>query len=139
MANAQAAAASNGIESFILGEGWASESTSGSLCVSVCLSVRVGASGRDLGPARSSLEGSDLAGTYPGGLAGLMAPAVEGSVIGTLDGVPLSKHPVELLVGTHRVETKPDCQPAVVWMGPWQERIGRLGDSDHRFLFVRWY
>jgi hypothetical protein len=87
----------------------------------------------------SSLEGSDLAGTYPGGLAGLMAPAVEGSVIGTLDGVPLSKHPVELLVGTHRVETKPDCQPAVVWMGPRQERIGRLGDSDHRFLFVRWY
>jgi hypothetical protein len=87
----------------------------------------------------SSLEGSDLAGTYPEGLAGLMAPVVDGSIIGTLDGVPLSKHPVELTVGTHRIETKPDCQPAVVWMGPRQERIGRLGDSDHRFLFVRWY
>jgi hypothetical protein len=87
----------------------------------------------------SSLEGSDLAGTYPEGLAGLMAPVVDGSIIGTLDGVPLSKRPVELTVGTHRIETKPDCQPAVVWLGPRQERIGRLGDSDHRFLFVRWY
>jgi hypothetical protein len=85
----------------------------------------------------SSLEGSDLAGTYPDGLAGLMAPLVEGSIIGTLDGAPLSKRPVELTVGTHRIETKPDCQPAVVWMGPRQERVGRLGDSDHRFLFVR--
>lgn len=87
----------------------------------------------------SSLEGSDLAGTYPEGLAGLMAPVVEGSIIGTLDGVPLSKRPVELTVGTHRIETKSDCQPAVVWMGPRQDRVGRLGDSDHRFLFVKWY
>jgi hypothetical protein len=87
----------------------------------------------------SSLEGSDLAGTYPDGLAGLMAPVVEGSLIGTLDGVPLSKRPVELTMGTHRIETKSDCQPAVVWMGPRKERIGRLGGSDHRFLFVRWY
>jgi hypothetical protein len=87
----------------------------------------------------SSLEGSDLAGTYPDGVAGLMAPVVEGSIIGTLDGAPLSKRPVELTVGTHRIETKPNCRPAVVWMGPRQERIGRLGDSDHRFLFVRWY
>ena len=87
----------------------------------------------------SSLQGSDLAGTYPEGLAGLMAPLEEGSLIGTLDGVPLSKRPVELTVGTHRIETQPDCQPAVVWMGPQQDRMGRLGDSDHRFLFVRWY
>jgi hypothetical protein len=87
----------------------------------------------------SSLEGSDLAGTYPDGVAGLMAPVVEGSLIGALDGVPLSKRPVELTVGTHRIETKPDCQAAVVWMGPRKERIGRLGGSDHRFLFVRWY
>jgi hypothetical protein len=87
----------------------------------------------------SSLKGSDLAGTYPEGLAGLIAPLEEGSLIGTLDGVPLSKRPVELTVGTHRVETKPDCQAAVVWMGPRKDRIGRLGESDHRFLFVRWY
>jgi hypothetical protein len=87
----------------------------------------------------SSLEGSDLAGTYPDGLAGLMAPMVEGSLVGTLDGMPLSKRPVELAMGTHRIEIRPDCQPAVVWMGPRKERIGRLGGSDHRFLFVRWY
>ena len=87
----------------------------------------------------SSLQGSDLAGTYPEGLAGLLSPVEEGSLIGTLDGAPLSKRPVELTVGTHRIETKPDCQPAVVWMGPRQDRIGRLGDSDHRFLFVKWY
>jgi hypothetical protein len=43
---------------------------------------------------------------------------VEASIIGTLDGVPLSKRPVELTVGTDRIETKPDCQAAVVWMGP---------------------
>jgi hypothetical protein len=87
----------------------------------------------------SSLEGSDLAGTYPEGLAGLMAPVEEGSLNGTLDGTPLSKRPVELTVGTHRIETKPDCQPAVVWVGPNQDRLGRLGDSDHRFLFLKWY
>jgi len=87
----------------------------------------------------SSLQGSDLAGTYPEGLAGLLAPLEEENLIGTLDGVPLSKRPVDLKVGTHRIETKPDFQPAVVWMGPHTDRMGRLGESDHRFLFVRWY
>jgi hypothetical protein len=87
----------------------------------------------------SSLKGSDLAGTYPEGLAGVMAPVEEDNLVATLDGVPLSKRPVELTVGTHRVETQSDCQPAVVWMGPRQDRLGRLGDSDHRYLFVRWY
>ena len=87
----------------------------------------------------SSLEASDLARTYPGGLAGLLAPLKEESLIGTLDGAPLPKRPVELAAGTHRVETKPDCQPAVVWMGPRQDRVGRLGESDHHYLFVRGY
>jgi hypothetical protein len=87
----------------------------------------------------SSLQGSDLAGTYPEGLAGVMAPLEEDNFIGTLDGVPLSKRPVVLTEGTHRVETKPDCQPAVVWMGPRQDRMGRLGDSDHRYLFLKSY
>ena len=87
----------------------------------------------------SSLQGSDLAGTYPEGLAGLLAPLEEENLIGTLDGVLLSKRPVDLKVGTHRIETKPDFQPAVVWMGPHTDRMGRLGESDHRFLFVRWY
>jgi hypothetical protein len=56
-----------------------------------------------------------------------------------LDGVPLAKGPVELKVGTHRIETQSDCQPAVVWIGPGLDRIGRLGESDHRFLFLKWY
>jgi hypothetical protein len=87
----------------------------------------------------SSLEGSDLAGTYPEGLAGLLAPVVEGTLDGTLDGVPLTNRSVELTVGTHRIETTSESQPAVVWMGPRKNRMGRLGESDHRFLFVRWY
>jgi hypothetical protein len=87
----------------------------------------------------SSLEGSDLAGTYPEGLAGLLAPMVEGTLSGTLDGAPLTNRPVELTVGTHRIETQAADRPAVVWIGPRQERIGRLGDSDHRLLFMRWY
>ena len=78
-------------------------------------------------------------GSITEGLGGLMAPLEEGSLVGTLDGAPLSKGPVELTVGTHRLETKPDCQPAVVWMGPQQNRMGRLGESDHRFLFLKWY
>jgi hypothetical protein len=68
-----------------------------------------------------------------------MAPVVEGSLSGTLDRVALSKRPVELTVGSHRIETKPDCQAAVVWMGPRKERIGRLGGGDHRLLFRRRY
>ena len=87
----------------------------------------------------SSLEGSDLAGTYPEGLAGLMAPLDEGTLVGTLDDVPLSRPPIELKVGTHRLETKPGCKPAVVWMGPRYDRAGRLGESDHRFLLVNSY
>ena len=87
----------------------------------------------------STLKGSDLAWTYPGGLAGLSTPLDEGILTGSLDGVPLSKGPKELTVGTHRIETKPDCTPAVVWMGPRLGRAGRLGECDHRFLFVDSY
>ena len=84
----------------------------------------------------SSLEGSDLAGPYPGGLGMLKAPVEEGSLVGTVDGIPLSKRPMEPEVGTHRIETGPGCKAAVVWMGPRHDRAFRLGDSDHRFLFV---
>lgn len=87
----------------------------------------------------TSVKGSDLAGTYPGGIAGLMAPDQDGSFAGTLDGAPLTNHPIELSVGSHRIEAPADCQAAVVWVGPKLERIGRLGESDHRFLFVNWY
>jgi hypothetical protein len=71
----------------------------------------------------STLKGSDLADTYPGGMKGLMTPEDPGRVSGTLDGVPISDHPVEL----------------VVWMGPRLDRVHRLGPGDHRALFVNWY
>jgi hypothetical protein len=87
----------------------------------------------------ASLKGSDLAGTYPAGLAGLLAPLEVGSLTGTLDGLLLSNRPVELKAGTHTIATQGDERPTVVWVGPKQDRLGRLGESDHRFLFIKWY
>jgi len=87
----------------------------------------------------SSLEGSDLAGTYPGGWRGLVTPEVEGKVAGSLDGAPIAKQTVELGVGSHRIECATNCQPAVVWVGPQLDRVHRTGPGDHRFLFVNWY
>ena len=87
----------------------------------------------------SSLPGSDLTERCPEGSRGLPAPSAEGSFTATLDGAPVSSRPVELTVGTHRIESKPDCQSAVVWVGPKLDRVGRLSQSDHRSLFVNWY
>ena len=87
----------------------------------------------------SSLQESDLAETC--GVSGAQLPArlEEGSFTATLDGVSVTSGPVELTVGVHRIECKPGCQPAVVWVGPKLERIGRLSERDHRLLFVNWY
>jgi len=87
----------------------------------------------------SSLGGSDLAAECPGGSGRLLAPSDEAGFTATLDGVPVSSRPVELTVGRHWIESKPDCQPAVVWVGPQRDRVGRLSPSDHRWLFVNWY
>ena len=87
----------------------------------------------------SSLHGSDLAEKGPGGAGQLLTPPDEASFAATLDGAPVSSRPVELVVGIHRIESKPDCQPAVVWVGPKRDRVGRLSPSDHRLLFVNWY
>ena len=87
----------------------------------------------------SSLQGSDLAEAGPGGSGRLPIPADEASFMATLDGAPVSSRPVELTVGRHRLESKPGCQPAVVWVGPRRDRVGGLSQSDHRFLFVNWY
>lgn len=57
----------------------------------------------------------------------------------TLDGVPLTGKAVESTVGPHRIETTADCEPTVVWLGPWLERMRPIGDRDHRWLFVNWY
>jgi hypothetical protein len=87
----------------------------------------------------ATLEGSDLAGTYPAGLAGLLKPQTEGTVIGTLDGRSLTNRPVALAVGTHRIECAPGCRPTVVWVGPKLDRVERHGDENHLRLFSNWY
>jgi hypothetical protein len=87
----------------------------------------------------SSAEGSDLAGTYPEGMQGLLTPEEEGLLNGTIDGAPISNRPVLLMAGPHRIECSPERQPAVVWIGPKLERVHRLGPSDHGSLFVNWY
>jgi len=87
----------------------------------------------------SSVAGSDLAGTYPEGLKGMMTPEDKGTINGKLDGVLISERAVELSVGKHVIETEPGDQAAVVWMGPKIERVHRVPQSDHRTLFVNWY
>lgn len=87
----------------------------------------------------SSLEGSDLAGTFPSGMQALLSPVKDGKITATLDGLTFSNQPVELSIGTHRITCAADCQPVVVWLGPQTDRIGRLPDDDHRYLFVNWY
>jgi hypothetical protein len=87
----------------------------------------------------SSLQGSDLAEGCPGGAGQIQPPSDEASFTATLDGVPVSSRPVELMVGSHRIECKAGCQPAVVWVGPKLDRVGQLSQRDHRLLFVNWY
>jgi hypothetical protein len=87
----------------------------------------------------SNLSGSDLPGTYPEGVKSIMTPQEEGKLSGNLDGFELKEQTVELAAGVHRIETSPDTQVAVVWVGPRLDRIHRLRQSDHRMLFVNWY
>jgi hypothetical protein len=87
----------------------------------------------------SSLQSSDLAAEGSDSSGRKAAPSDEAHFTATLDGAPVSSRPVELTVGEHRIECKPGCQPAVVWVGPKLDRVGRLSQSDHRLLFVNWY
>jgi hypothetical protein len=87
----------------------------------------------------SSLQSSDLAAEGSDSSGRKAAPSDEANFTATLDGAPVSSRPVELTVGEHRIECKPGCQPAVVWVGPKLDRVGRLSQSDHRLLFVNWY
>lgn len=86
---------------------------------------------------------SNLLGTYPEGLAELLAAAktnkVEVPFNGTVDGGAVSNRPVELAVGKHRVESAGDDEIAVVWVGPRLEKPPQIGSGDHRRLFVNWY
>ncbi|MFO1512693.1 MAG: hypothetical protein U1F83_07240 [Verrucomicrobiota bacterium] len=87
----------------------------------------------------SSKEASCVLGTVETNPLGLVIPPVKTNCVGTLDGFALTGKPVELATGTHRIETAPDCEPTVVWLGPRLERLRPLGDGDHLRLFVNWY
>jgi hypothetical protein len=67
------------------------------------------------------------------------APIQVGNVItGTLDGVPFSNTPVELTLGTHRLETSSDRKVAIVWVGPILNTVPHLNPGDHQALFLKW-
>jgi len=87
----------------------------------------------------SSLQVSDLAAVESGSSERVPPPSDEEDFTATLDGALVSSHPVQLNVGVHQIECKPGCQPAVVWVGPKLDRVGRLSQRDHRLLFVNWY
>jgi len=87
----------------------------------------------------SRLEDSDLAGTFPEGLAGALSESKSEPVPGTFDGAPVSIHPVELAPGAYELKTDPDCAVAVVWVGPQMERLQRQSKGDHARLFWNWY
>jgi hypothetical protein len=87
----------------------------------------------------STLAGSDLAGTYPGGIKGLLTPPDDGRLVGTFDGRELSSPIQELSVGIHDFSCGSNVQPAVVWVGPRADRPRRFNPSDHQSLFVNWY
>lgn len=84
-------------------------------------------------------EASSIMGTTERNEMGLVLPPARTNCVGTLDGQPLPVKGVELTVGQHRIETTPDCEPTVVWLGPKLDQLRPLGDQDHRLLFVNWY
>lgn len=87
----------------------------------------------------STLEGSDIKGTYPAGVAGLFTNWDDGKITAMLDGESLTNQRVELNVGAHHLQCPSNCQPAIVWIGPERSRIPRMGDREHQRLFVNWY
>jgi hypothetical protein len=60
-------------------------------------------------------------------------------LVGTIDGVPINDKPVELSVGTHRVECGAGIKAAVVWMGPHMDEMPRAPGQNRHTLFVNWY
>ncbi len=90
----------------------------------------------------TSAEGSSIMGTYdePRNLKELVAPKKEvPPLVGTIDGVPLNGQPVELSVGTHRIECSADSNAAVVWVGPHLDKMPRAPGQNRHLLFINWY
>jgi hypothetical protein len=90
----------------------------------------------------TSAEGSNILGTYPEpktAREAFLEPKEAPPLAGTLDGVPLDGRPVELSVGTHRIDCGADHNAVVVWLGPHLNKVPRAPGGDHRLLFVNWY
>jgi hypothetical protein len=90
----------------------------------------------------TSAEGSNIIGTYeqPKNIKEALAkPKEEPPLTGTVDGVPLNGRPVELSVGTHRLECAPGQTAAVAWVGPHLDQVQRMPGNNRQTLFVNWY
>jgi hypothetical protein len=90
----------------------------------------------------TSTAGSNIIGTYPEPKnfeEALASPTKEPPLVGTIDGVPLNGHPIQLSVGTHRIECEAVQSAAVVWVGPHMDEIARMSGYNHRALFDNWY
>jgi hypothetical protein len=90
----------------------------------------------------TSAEGSNVIGTYaePQTIKEALTPVKEEPpLVGTVDGVPLNGKPVELSVGTHRIECEPGQRVAAVWMGPHLDQVARMPGNSRHLLFVNWY
>jgi hypothetical protein len=90
----------------------------------------------------TTAAGSNIIGTYaePKNLKEAIAKQKEElPLAGTVDGIPLNGKPVELSVGTHRIESAPDQKAAVAWVGPHLDEVPRMPGNNHHALFVNWY
>ncbi|HEY2082784.1 MAG TPA: hypothetical protein VGI88_08355 [Verrucomicrobiae bacterium] len=90
----------------------------------------------------TSAEDSNIIGTYgePKSFKDALAPPPkETPLVGTIDGVPLNGKPVQLSVGTHRIECEPQRTAAVAWVGPHVDEVARMPGCNHQYLFDNWY
>ena len=91
----------------------------------------------------TSAEDSSIIGTYdePKTMKeALLQPKKEVPVLtGTIDGKPFDGKPVELSVGTHRIECSADRKAAVEWVGPHADKLPRLMGMNRHSLFQNWY
>jgi len=91
----------------------------------------------------TSAEDSNIIGTYdaPKSLkeAVLQKKEEVPPLVGTIDGKPFDGKPVELSVGTHRVECTADRKAAVEWVGPHADSLPRLLGMNRHSLFQNWY
>ena len=90
----------------------------------------------------TSTAGSNIIGTYPEPKnfdEALAASPKETPLAGSIDGVPLNGHPVQLSAGIHRIECAAGQSAAVVWVGPHMDEITRMPGFNHHLLFDNWY